>query len=87
MAQQPQSSNVWGGTLVPNTQQNASSAFDATSVWGGGAAKLPTAAAPAPASFDLFATSGFSTGGNAVGTGGNAPKKDDAFGDLWGGFK
>jgi stromal membrane-associated protein len=85
MAQQPQSTNVWGGTLAPNTQQNAS-AFDATSVWGnsaGGAGKPAPGATPA--AFDLFATTSSANGGSAGA--GNAPKKDDAFGDLWGGFK
>ena len=88
-AQQPfaaaPSANVWGAPATPNAHQNATT-FDATGVWGAGAgAAKPMTPTTTPTAFDLFATTGSAANGNAGA--GNAPKKDDAFGDLWAGFK
>ncbi|KAG9086063.1 hypothetical protein FS749_003933 [Ceratobasidium sp. UAMH 11750] len=91
---QPAANDIWGSfgsaPQQPVTQSN--SLFGAQNVWGNQALKP---AAPAADSFGGNVWGG-STAGTAA-TGGNdlfsqpfsaAPaKKDDAFGDLWGGFK
>ncbi|KAF8885227.1 hypothetical protein CPB84DRAFT_1837924 [Gymnopilus junonius] len=69
----PAQPNVWGAPAasVPQQQQ---SLFNTSAVWG---APAPSTTAPV-ASPDLFGSS-FSTQ--------PTPKKDDVFGDIWGGFK
>lgn len=78
IAQPPMQTNLWGNPAPASTMQQPVSAglFNTTDMW--------SSAAPAAApSQDLFGTSLGSGGGGSLGT----QKKDDAFGDLWGGFK
>jgi hypothetical protein len=70
--QQPiQAGNVWGAP-VP-----AAGALDSGNAWG---AQSTTAIAPATSPFDFSVTP-------SVGPSAAQVKRDDAFGDLWGGFK
>ncbi|KAJ7630328.1 hypothetical protein FB45DRAFT_532490 [Roridomyces roridus] len=68
-----QQSNLWGNPPAA-VQQTPFGAGDTSNVWGG------MSSASAGAGADLFSTP-FAQTQPAV------PKKDDAFGDLWGGFK
>jgi len=67
----PAQANVWGTPAQPAPQQQ--NLFNTSAVWG-----ATTPSATAPAASDLF--------GSSFGTQ-PAPKKDDVFGDIWGGFK
>ncbi|KAF9073995.1 hypothetical protein BDP27DRAFT_1259501 [Rhodocollybia butyracea] len=73
----PAQANVWGAPAAPSMQQQQPSLFASSNdVWGNSA---PMAPAASGATQDLFGS--FSSA---------APlqqKKDDAFGDIWGGFK
>ncbi|KAJ7171687.1 hypothetical protein C8R43DRAFT_979062 [Mycena crocata] len=78
--QPPQQQNLWGAPSPPAqqtpfgaTQQTPFAAADTNNVWGGMVSAGPAASA------DLFST--------PFGQSQPAQKKDDAFGDLWGGFK
>ncbi|KAF9014888.1 putative GTPase activating protein for Arf-domain-containing protein [Cyathus striatus] len=67
--------NLWGNTSTPTSQQQQTGLFNTDEIWkGSGSAPLN-----ANTTQDLF-SSPFSTSGTAQ-------KKDDVFGDLWGGFK
>ncbi|QRV76958.1 GTPase activating protein for Arf protein [Ceratobasidium sp. AG-Ba] len=91
---QPASNDIWGsfGSAPQQSASQPASLFGAQDPWGSQAPK-PAAQAADPFGGNVW---GGSTAG-ASGTGGNdlfaqpfsaAPaKKDDAFGDLWGGFK
>jgi len=72
----PAQTNVWGvpgpASQIPPQQQ---SLFDTSSIWG----STSTPSAPAPAGGDLFGS--FATQTTST------QKKDDVFGDIWGGFK
>ncbi|KAJ7102599.1 hypothetical protein B0H15DRAFT_898959 [Mycena belliarum] len=82
--QLPQQQNLWGAPAVQQQSalaqhQSGFTAADSGNVWGG----MASAPAPTAGGTDMF--SAFSTP-----FGGVQPaqqKKDDAFGDLWGGFK
>ncbi|KAG8745456.1 hypothetical protein FRC10_007999 [Ceratobasidium sp. 414] len=92
---QPATNDIWGsfGSAPPQPAAQSNSLFGAQSAWGG---QAPRPAAPAADPFGGNVWGGSTAGPPA--TGGNdlfaqpfsaAPpaKKDDAFGDLWGGFK
>ncbi|KAJ7139392.1 hypothetical protein C8R44DRAFT_659723 [Mycena epipterygia] len=70
--QPPQQQNLWG---APPVQQAPFAAADTSNVWGG----MVSAGPGAGASADLFSTPFAQPAAQE--------KKDDAFGDLWGGFK
>ncbi|GLB36697.1 putative GTPase activating protein for Arf [Lyophyllum shimeji] len=77
----PAQSNLWGATPAASVNQQQA-LFNTTAVWGSA-----PAAAPAPAQ-DLFGSFGGAGTGTGTGAGLAAQsKKDDVFGDLWGGFK
>ncbi|TFK38632.1 hypothetical protein BDQ12DRAFT_630382 [Crucibulum laeve] len=72
-AAMPPQQSVWGNAGLSAVQQPQTSLFNTSDVWG--------SSAPAPpAGQDLFGSSFTSTSSTV-------PKKDDAFGDIWGGFK
>ncbi|KAJ7151725.1 hypothetical protein C8R46DRAFT_1166560 [Mycena filopes] len=72
--QQPAQPNLWGAPSPP-VQQQPNAFADTNNVWGG----MVSASSGGGGGMDLF---GAPAAGQA-----QAPKKDDAFGDLWGGFK
>ncbi|KDR68678.1 hypothetical protein GALMADRAFT_160754 [Galerina marginata CBS 339.88] len=75
----PAQPNVWGSpaaSIPQQQQQQPQNLFNTNAVWG--APTVQAAAAPASAAPDLFGSS-FSTQ--------PVQKKDDVFGDIWGGFK
>ncbi|KAJ7451079.1 hypothetical protein FB451DRAFT_1101388 [Mycena latifolia] len=75
--QPPQQPSLWGAPSPPVQQMQAPfAAADTSNVWGGMVNAGP--AAPAMGQADLFSTP-FAQSAQQ--------KKDDAFGDLWGGFK
>jgi stromal membrane-associated protein len=73
----PPQPNVWGAPaqVAPSIPQQQMNMFNTNAVWG---APTPAAAAPATGA-DLFGS--FSAPTPSV------QQKDDAFGDIWGGFK
>ncbi|KAG6853531.1 hypothetical protein C0991_003451 [Blastosporella zonata] len=73
----PTQGNLWGAPGGSVSQQQQSGLFNTTAVWGSS-----PPAAPVQDASGLFAGSG-----SASGVGSTQPKKDDVFGDLWGGFK
>ncbi|KAJ3507449.1 hypothetical protein NLJ89_g6300 [Agrocybe chaxingu] len=64
--------NIWNASATAGPQQTTT-LFDTNAVWGGTASPMTV-----PSSQDLFRSSLASQ---------TAAKKDDAFGDIWGGFK
>ncbi|PPQ97659.1 hypothetical protein CVT26_002471 [Gymnopilus dilepis] len=68
----PAQPNVWATPTATSVPQQQS-LFNTSAVWG-----APAPSAAAPAAPDLFGSSFASQ---------PAPKKDDVFGDIWGGFK
>ncbi|KAG6874150.1 hypothetical protein C0995_005568 [Termitomyces sp. Mi166 len=79
----PAQNNLWGASqtgLV--SQQQQSGLFNTSAVWGSSPPAVPIASAQD--SFGLFTSSSSPT---ASAAGSVQPKKDDVFGDLWGGFK
>ncbi|KAK1231375.1 ARF GAP with effector function(s) [Marasmius sp. AFHP31] len=74
--QAPTQANVWGAPSPPTTQQQPNLFASSNDVWGGGSA----GAGAQQDSFGSFASS-------AASPATTAQKKDDVFGDIWGGFK
>ncbi|KIM39153.1 hypothetical protein M413DRAFT_447485 [Hebeloma cylindrosporum] len=75
----PPQPNVWGAPAAapapaPSIPQHQMNLFNTNAVWG-----APTPAAPGGAAGDLFGSFPTQTQ--------HAQQKDDAFGDIWGGFK
>lgn len=70
----PAQPNVWGAPAAPTIPQQQM--FNTNAVWGSAPAAPPVPAATT----DLFGS--FATPSQPA-----APKKDDVFGDIWGGFK
>ncbi|GJJ13842.1 hypothetical protein Clacol_008099 [Clathrus columnatus] len=90
---QPQVNNAWGQPVVQQPVQQSfgafgnftsasNSAFGTQDIWGNLTSSPATSGGGIPSN-DLFGSS-FST---AATTAAAQPKKDDAFGDIWGGFK
>lgn len=74
----PAQPNVWGAPAAPAAlPQQQAALFNTNAVWG---APNPAPGAAAGGSADLFGS--FASAQPAA-----APKKDDVFGDIWGGFK
>ncbi|KAJ3927750.1 MAG: ArfGap-domain-containing protein [Lentinula lateritia] len=73
----PAQSNVWGASVAPAVPQQQFNLYASSNdIWGSSSTVAPVATG---GSQDLFGS--FSTASAPV------PKKDDAFGDIWGGFK
>ncbi|KAG6829303.1 hypothetical protein H0H87_011969 [Tephrocybe sp. NHM501043] len=79
VAAPPAQGNIWGAAAGPASQPQPA-LFNTTAVWG--ASSTSPVPAPAQDPFSLFAASG-----TTPGAGSGQLKKDDVFGDLWGGFK
>ncbi|KAF5313025.1 hypothetical protein D9619_003578 [Psilocybe cf. subviscida] len=74
----PAQPNVWGAPAAPaGVPQQQAAMFNTNAVWG---APNPAPGAAGAGSADLFGS--FASAQPAA-----APKKDDVFGDIWGGFK
>ncbi|KAF5314009.1 hypothetical protein D9611_006930 [Ephemerocybe angulata] len=83
VAQQPTfqsntSNNVWGSPAAAPVPAQQASFFNTSDVWGSSSAAAQPAANPSQDLFGGFASSA---------TPAAPPKKDDVFGDIWGGFK
>ncbi|KAF6765907.1 Smap1 protein [Ephemerocybe angulata] len=83
VAQQPTfqpntSNNVWGSPAAAPVPAQQASFFNTSDVWGSSSAAAQPAVNPSQDLFGGFASSA---------TPAAPPKKDDVFGDIWGGFK
>ncbi|KAG5339736.1 hypothetical protein C0989_003924 [Termitomyces sp. Mn162] len=75
----PAHNNLWGASQTGLTSQQQSGIFNTSAVWG---SSLSAPTAPAQETFGSFTSSSMATSPGLV-----QSKKDDVFGDLWGGFK
>ena len=64
--------NIWDSTTPAQATSNNNSLFDAQGIWG---------------STGTSTSSGVHNSGNAASLTASTQKKDDAFSDIWGGFK